>query len=311
MKKRLIIGFVLLLISFIQFLFVGISVPPWFILIFIYLFMIGGIAIFDAITLKFYNRSLTHILTKNKKNLLKFFLVSIIGTLLIEVIAHWFGKLWIYPSWNYLIYFVFAFTGFVLYWLFIVGSYLSTKAVIDYFRKGKKYVTKSFRWESKFFKVLGIVGIILLIISSFLVYFYYTNQSMPFVQLGDLFQKTSSYVLPYSVILLFVLSLWFILEYLQYKFKKTSLIKDIIHGHFTPFLSIIIGSFLFAIIVEIQNFVYYVWLYINWPLEEIIFLSLPMTMFLAWPLHYIIFLSLWRAFTDEQSEEVWKGDLIK
>lgn len=310
MKKRLILGIIILLISYI------ISFLPapnnFFYSSFTHLlFLVGFILIFDFITLKIYKKSLLNSLIKSKKNLLGFILISFIGAIILELIVNWSGKLWIYPDWNLAIYFLVFIPGFAIYWLVICESYLAAKSIIDYLKKGKKHVTKLFKWEDGFFKLLGIFGFVFLILTISLIYFDYTNQSLVFIQKQDISQKTSSYILPFYLIIGLFFSLWFILEYFQYNKKRTSLIKDILHSHFSPILAIILGSFILALLIESQNLLYNLWIYINWPFEEITLIGLPIMMFLAWPLHYILFLSLWRAFTDEQSEEVWKGDLIE
>jgi len=209
------------------------------------------------------------------------------------------------------LYFILFIPGFAFYWIVICESYLATKAILDLLRKGKIYITKSFKWEITFFKFLGILGVTLLVLSLILFYFDFSGQSSLFIRGLDLSQKTSSYVLPFYLVLTLFFGLWFILEYLQFSKKKSSLIKDILHYHFSPLLAIILGSVFLAILMESQNLLYDMWAYINWPLESITFIGLPIVILLTWPLHYILFLSLWRAFTDEQSEEVWKGDLIK
>ena len=312
MKRSLILGVIFIVASYlISFFYQGINnfIHP---LGTYSLFMLGCIKIFDFITLKIYKKSLISSLFKSKKNILSFVAISFVGGIILELIAKYSGKLWIYPSWGWTFYILTFVPGFAFYWLVICESYLASKSVIDYSRKGKKYVTKSFRWEDKFFKVLGILGSIILILTLSFVYFDYSNNpSSIFIQKEDISQKTNSYILPFYFIIGFFFGLWFILEYFQYNKKKASLIKDILHNHFSPLLAIVLGSFILAVIMESQNLLYDMWIYINWPLEQITFIGLPVVMFLTWPLHYILFLSLWRAFTDEQSEEVWKGDIVK
>lgn len=311
MKKRLVVGIVLLLISYIQF-FIPIKIfkqylHPFFSLV----LMTGFILILDAITYHFYKKSLLSKLLKNRKNIFVFILITIIGTTFLELFAHWLGKLWIYPYWNFFDYFIFFIPGFIVYWLFICESYLATKSIIDYLHRGKTFIKKPFKEEKGFFKILGVIGIGILITSIILTYIDYSNQDVVLVSLEDLDKVTSSYVAPYYIMIMFVLSFWFILEYIEYKRKKSSLIKDIMHDYLTPLGAIIIGSMFFAIILESHNILYKWWVYINWPFQEITFIGLPIMMFFAWPLHYIVFLSLWRAFTDKESSEVWKGDLVK
>jgi hypothetical protein len=62
--------------------------------------------------------------------------------------------------------------------------------------------------------------------------------------------------------------------------------------------------------MESQNIPVGLWVYTNWPLPGANILGLPLLIFLCWPLHYIAFLSLFRALSDRESRELWRGDLI-
>ena len=123
--------------------------------------------------------------------------------------------------------------------------------------------------------------------------------------------STISHKVNFSYIILIFLGVWFLAESSEYSQRKTSLLKDILHRYYIPLFAILIASFALAITWEIQNITYSFWTYLNWPLENIKFLGLPMIMFLAWPLHYIAFLSLFRAISDELSKEIWSGDTIE
>ncbi len=275
------------------------------------LLVIGFIKIFEASTLQFYNRSLIKEIFTNKKNLLTFVSISVVGAIILELVIHWAGKLWIYPGWNLPFYFLIFIPGFAFYWLFIAESYLGIKALIDHLKKGKKFVTKSFKWEKQFFNILGVVGIIILALSLFFFVTHFSGQSQTFFDVEDLSLKTVNYVLPFYIILPFFLGSWLLLEFVQFKKNKPSFLKDTFHGYFTPLITIIFGSILAGIVMEAHNIFYNLWIYINWPLEHLSIFGLPIIMIIVWPLQYIAFLSLWRAFSSQQSEEVWKGDLIK
>jgi len=273
--------------------------------------MIGVILICDAITLKLRHKSLINEIIKSKENVISFTILSVVSVFILELVAHWLGKLWIYPYWGYITYFLFLIPGFFVYCLLICESYLATKALFDYFHKGKKHVKKRFRWEHTLFPALGLIGLFLLIVSVVWIYQDYSKQGTALIEAEDLYSKTSTYVIPFGSILLIFLGLWFVLEYAEYRIKENSLIKDIVHSYPTPLISILVCSFVLAVFMESQNLIYNLWAYINWPFEGITFMGLPVTMFLAWPFHYVAFLSLFRVFSRKESSEVWTGDLIK
>ena len=309
MRKRIIFGIIFILISFVQ-IFIP-QITHLQLCLFFVVFAMGAVLIFDSLTLYFYKKSLLRDLRQNYRMFFKFLLVSTLGVILLDSIALGLGKLWIYPYWNFCIYLILFIPVFAGYWFLICESYLGTKAVIDYIVKGKKRVTKSFKYEKILFNILGIIGICLIIVTIFLIIRDYSLQGNILFSFDNISSKNSNYICPYGFIMLLFVAFWMVLEFIQHRLKKNSLVKDLIHGHFTPLLSILVSSFVLAIVLEALNLVHYLWEYINWPFVGVTFFGLPIMMFLAWPIHYILFLSLWRALTNEQSEEVWKGDLIK
>ena len=120
-----------------------------------------------------------------------------------------------------------------------------------------------------------------------------------------------NYKVNFIYVVTIFLGTWFVLESIEYFRKKTSLLKDIFHRYFNHLASILIASFILAIIMETENIPLGFWIYTNWPFENIRLLHLPIMMLVAWPLHYVAFLSLFRAFTEKQSDEILRGDLIK
>ncbi|MBI4226191.1 hypothetical protein HY612_03720 [Candidatus Roizmanbacteria bacterium] len=307
MNKKIYIGIVLFLLSYLQFLLPNNLIFAEILTIFWFLFMLGIILISDGLTQSIKHKSLLYVVLMNKKNFFSFIIISAIGALLLDGVAQWLGKLWIYPYFNFYFYFVFFFFGFSFYWLMIAESYLAVKAIIDYLKKGKQIVQRTFRFEQRLYNILGVIGVILILLSLILIFNDYLNQG------GYIFDisKNTGYKVNFLIIIMIFVGIWFVFEYIEYKYKKTSLLKDIIHHYPTPLVSILVASFLLALVMEIENLYHGFWVYTNWPLEEIRFLNLPVIMLLAWPLHYVGFLSLFRAFTEKESDEIWRGDLIK
>ncbi len=269
--------------------------------------MFGIVLISDGITEKIYKKSLLREIRKSRKNTILFFIISAIGGIILDGVVQWLGKLWIYPYFNTYTYFIFFIPGFGLYWLMIAESYLATKAIFDYLHRGKQIVRNYYWFEPPFYKFLGVVGVILISLSAFFILHDYTSNG------GYIFDISNhvNYKVNFIYIITIFLGTWFVLECIEYFRKKTSLLKDIFHHYFNPLVSILIASFILAILMEMENISYSLWQYTNWPFENIQFLNLPVMMFLAWPLHYVAFLSLFRVFTEKESDEIWKGDLIK
>lgn len=221
--------------------------------------------------------------------------------------AQWLGKLWIYPYWSAYFYAFIFIPGFSAYLLMIAESYLATKALFDYLRRGRKTITSYKSFEYKLYKPLGLTGILLIVFSLIMIIANYAKNG------GYIFNinQATNIKVGFVYILTIFVGIWFMLESVEFIRKKTSLLKDIFHSYFTPALAILTSSLVLAIIMETQNIPKGFWVYTNWPLDHIKFLGLPITMLMAWPLHYIAILSFFRAFTGSESDEIWKGDLLK
>ncbi len=103
---------------------------------------------------------------------------------------------------------------------------------------------------------------------------------------------------------------FFCLEYIEYKKKRTSLLKDTLHGYYNPLLAILTVSVFLAITNEIQNTNVYLWKYANYPWPNLAFFNVPAFIVLAWPLHFIIFLECWRAFGTNTSRVIYENEKL-
>lgn len=307
-EKYIIVGIILILLSIIQLFFPRQMINLTTSLFYLGFFYFGIILICDGITQKIYDKSQLHEILKNRRNLIVFSLVSLLGAIGAEGIMQWLGKLWIYPFWSQLSYIFIFIPCWIIYWLMIIESYLATKAIFDYFKKGKQIVTKSYNFELIFYKILGFAGLILFSLAIFLMirdYYLYQGKYV-----FEVIQNVT-YKVNFGYVVMVFLGAWFILEAIEYYRKETSLIKDMIHGNFTPLWSIIIGSLVLAILMELTNEPLGYWIYTHWPWENYKLFGLPVSIYLAWPMQYVTFLSLYRAITTDQSDEIWKGEILK
>lgn len=310
------IGIVFLAASYLQLLLPQYEnyadAPPYFwmiLFVFSALFIFGIIFVSEGITEAVYRKSLLHAIFKNAHTIIAYFALSMVGAVMLDGVSQWLGKLWFYPLLNNATYpFVFVFS-FAIYWLMVIESYLAVKALLDAVMKGKRMVRTYFGFERPLYTSLGALGILLIPIAAALMTNDYAVQRG-----GYVFELTKAvdYKANFGFILLMFFGTWFLFEAIEYFRKETSLLRDILHHYFTPLIAVVLASFGTALLMETQNFFAGAgaWVYANWPLQEVTFLGLPVVMFLFWPIHYIFFLSLWRAFSDKESDEVWKGDLV-
>ncbi len=316
MNTKSAIGITLLALSYGQFLLPRYEnyadAPPYFWAILFILgtfLMFGIIFISEGITEAVYKKSLLRAIFKNAHTVIAYLVLSMVGAVMLDGVSQWLGKLWFYPTLTNATYpFVFV-LGFAFYWLMVIESYLGVKALLDLALKGKRMVRTYFGFERPLYTSLGAFGILLIPIAAALMTNDYAVQRG-----GYVFELTHAvdYKVNFAYILFMFFGTWFLFEAIEYFRKETSLLRDIFHHYFTPLIAVVIASLGTALLMETQNFFAGAgaWVYTNWPLQEITFLGLPVVMFLFWPIHYIFFLSLWRAFSDKESDEVWKGDLV-
>ncbi|MBI2623242.1 MAG: hypothetical protein HYW65_01545 [Candidatus Liptonbacteria bacterium] len=317
MSVKFAIGIVFLALSYLQLLLprhenYGDAPPYLWITLTVLgaLFMLGIIFLSEGVTEAVYEKSLLRAIFKNAHTLIAYLALSMVGAIMLDGVSQWLGKLWFYPVLNnatYPIVFVFSFA---LYWLMVIESYLAVKALLDLWRKGRHTVRTYFGFEPPLYTSLGALGIILIPIAAALMTNDYAVQRG-----GYVFELTKAvdYKVNFSFILLMFFGTWFLFEAIEYFRKETSLLRDIFHHYFTPLIAVVVASLGTALLMETQNLFAGsgAWTYTNWPFQEVTLLGLPAVMFFFWPIHYIFFLSLWRAFSDKESDEVWKGDLIK
>jgi hypothetical protein len=307
MNKSFYFGLALLFLSYFQFLVPQASINLLVLITAWSLFMLGIVFISEGITLKFKNYSLLKTLFKSKRNLISYLALSTLGGILLEIYAQWLGKLWIYPYLNTHLYFLVFTLGFAMYWLMIVESYLAAKAILDKLRKGKKLVTKYYKREGYIYNYFGLFGPLLLAGATLGLYIDYSTVGTYYFSVNEIL----NYKVNFIFVLLAFIGLVFIFEFVEYRKRKTSFLKDLLHEYPVPLFSILFAFLVTALIMETVNTPNNFWVYLNWPYEHITFAGLPVSMLLAWPLHYLGFLSMFRAFSDENSVEIWRGDLIK
>ena len=271
----------------------------------------GIIYLGEAITRKFRNFSLFNHIVRNPKNLIAFLIVVVVNAVVLDGIMKYAGKLWIYPHWRTIDYATMILPAFTLYWLAIAESYLGLKTLVDYFTKGRHVIYKPLKIEKYLYPVLCAAGIIMIFWSVFIISEDYRGQVMPYFTTTEVFDISGSYAPPARVVIFIFTGLWFILEYIEYRRKRGSLIEDIVHQYFAPLIAIFLGVVVTGSIVEFHNIPVEGWIFTNMPYPEINFLGLPASVFLFWLLHYLVFLSLFRIIVKRETLEIWRGDLIE
>jgi uncharacterized membrane protein (DUF106 family) len=308
-QKRYVLGICLLLASFFPYI-LPVNFKTGLMLTLLYAFYCLGIALVsDHICEKLTGQSMLNTIVRAGKGRWYYFLIALVGGLVLEGTATYFGGIWHYPFYSLSTYFIITVVlgGFGWYFLCILLSYQAVKDILDKITKGRRFVGGDYSYEQWLYPSLLIMGLIGL--GVFLAELWSGTDAFRSFVLSVTNEKTP--YISFAQILWLNLWLFFIFEYIEHRRHRTSLLKDTMHGYLNPLLAILIVSVILGLYMEWQNVPIGLWIYKNWPWQHITFGHIPIMVFVAWPLHYVFFLSLYRALGDRRSREIWSGDAIE
>lgn len=249
-------------------------------------FTMTAIILCDQVTIALAHRSLLREATGSGRAWLSLLAIGALSGLLLDGIAQWLGKLWIYPYWNEAVYASTFVIGFCAYWLATAESYLAVRAILAHWRpKNTAAITR--RYEVALFRTLGLAGLLLCVAGVALLLGDYGRT-------GYIFQirKPLPVKVHFSYFLIAFVGVWLTLEWVQLARGRLSLLKTVLSGEWQPLCSLIIASAGFGVFWETVNAAHHFWIYTNWPLPQVQLMSIPVSVLLTWPLQYVIFLSL-------------------
>lgn len=273
------------------------------------LYCLGVAFLFDYLALIVSGNSFLQKILKKGVGRVRYFLIALLVGFILEFFATYLGGLWVYPFYSLSKYFLVAFLagGFGWYFLCILISYEAFKSILDKLLPGKRFVTKDYKYEKWFYKILLILGV-----CGFAVFLFGVVMNAGELErfVLDVSHVKVPYISFWDIMLVFVSS-FFVLEFIEYKKHRTSFLKDTLHGYLNPLLAIILCSVILGLYMETQNVPIGVWYYTNWPLQDFTIYHIPVVVYLiGWPAHYIFFLSFYRAFGDRRSSVIFSGDKV-
>lgn len=251
-------------------------------------FSMTAIILCDQVALLLAHRSLLQEATGSGKAWRAFLCIGALSGLLLDGVAQWLGKLWIYPYWNEPFYAGAFIVGFCAYWIATAESYLVVKAILSRWWgiKSEPLITRNS--ETAWFRGFGACGLALTAVGIVLL-------------LGD-YGVTGGYVfeirkrLPvqthFSYFLMTFAGVWLVLEWVQRERGRTSLLQTLLHGQWLPLCALLIASAITSLFWETVNAAHHFWVYTNWPWPQWQIMTIPVTVLLTWPLQYVVFLSL-------------------
>lgn len=244
------------------------------------------ITLCDQVTIALGRESLALRATGSAKAWSSFLCVGAIAGLLLDGAGQWLGKLWIYPYWNEAVYGATFVVGYCFYWLAIAESYLVVLAILRRRRLLPPITPKSY--EPALFRMIGGVGIVVTIAAVMLILMDYSKAG------GYVFEIRRRFPVKihFGYFLAAFIGVWMILEWIQVRLGKLSLIRTLLHGRFAPLVAILIASLVCSLFWETVNASHHFWKYTNWPIADWQLLHVPIVIFLTWPVQYVVFLSL-------------------
>ncbi|MBI2054641.1 MAG: hypothetical protein HYT39_00885 [Candidatus Sungbacteria bacterium] len=299
---QLLLGLIALSLSFLQ-VFLPLSFLTSSILgFFAVLFMIGAILVSDALAVRFGRPSFLRSLLFSRRRLLPFLLLSIIGGLLLEAVANWIGKLWIYPYFSVTTYIFVLVPGYFIYWLMIYGTYYAARAAVGRWAYSTPREYK--RLSHLLYPMGGLIAAFVLPVTLWLIFRSYFLEGGFII---DIAHPSAAYVSFVYVLLLF-LGVWLLLEFIEYIEGRGSLIRSLLSGDFAPLIAIVVATFTWGVLMELSNIPAFLWEYTHWPFSAWNIGGIPLSVLLVgWPVHYIAFLSLFQVFIRGKTfAGVWK-----
>lgn len=292
--KELIIGIVILVVSFLLFLYhhpvysLGIS---W----------LGFALLVDFANKKITGHSFFPI---NELRMKDFFIIAGCGILfcfIIEFFGVYTTRSWFYPSWSAMTYFILAPGAFLVYSLVLLSLYEMIKQLIAKYTPKGKPSEKEENFYKKFMLLETVLGPIGLIIS-----FFYVLNILARFEIGLFnFSASSGIEVEWWVFLVVGLSIFFIFESIAYRQKKETMTRDMIGGNFIPLFAIIIANCLSVLFFEFPNGPLQVWVFDNWAFNNLRLLNIPLVAFLAWPFQFLMLLSILRVAFKTKKIDIW------
>ncbi len=251
-------------------------------------FSLTEIILCDQVTIALGRESLLQHATRDRCSWTRLLCVGAVSGLLLDGLAQWLGKLWIYPYWNEAFYGSTFIIGFAAYWLAISESYVFVRAILNWIHRERPVRHTPRIHQAALFRAFGVAGIAL---TATAILRMWKEYRMAGGYVFEIRQRVPVHI-HFAYFLMAFIGVWLTLEWIQVARGKLSLLKTIMNGRLMPLLALLISSSVFSIFWETVNAAHHFWVYTNWPLPQWQLAHVPITVLLTWPLQYVVFLSL-------------------
>jgi hypothetical protein len=252
-------------------------------------FCTTAIILCDEAANRLEQRSLISEVTLSRGRFFEFVAAATISGLLLDGVAQWVGKLWIYPYWTKGLYVSTFVLGFCAYWLLLTETFLLGRALLRVLARSLRrqapppWIARALRGSALCGGVLTISGLALAARGYDSAGGYYFEISLP-----------SKPHVPFACFPLIFVGAWLILEFLQHRRGRDSLLSSILRGEWITLASVLLPAWIFGLFMETVNTAGHFWRYTNWPLQPYTVLGVPVVVLLLWPLQYVVFLSVYQ-----------------
>jgi hypothetical protein len=246
------------------------------------LFAVGVIVAGEGICGAFGGTSLGDVVVRDPPMLLRLLACGAVAGLALEITAQWLGRLWYYPWWTSWFYALMLVPGFMLYWLFIVESYLAAKAVLDAAVRSRPLCGSVRLWP------LGAAALLVYLALSI---GWYARRGFAFDVTGP-----SPAAPPFGYAALVVVGVALL---------SSALVTAAVRRYWVPFAAMVLAALVVSLAFELPNTVHWHWAYDHFP-GPVLPGGLPLTMFLAWPMQYVIFLAVPSALLPGLAAVFWQ-----
>ena len=272
----------------------------WFVVLPLGVSWLGLICLFDFFDRKYFAHTIIPDTVSRKKKMYRILLVGLVFCTVLEIFFVFIGRLWYYPFWSLKVYLLAAPFAYGAYTLLLFILYEFVKDAVLRYKK-----IQNLRVSKNFYKRI-MVAELWLGIAGFTLSTYYALRFLFDSRLSSFLINQKSEV-PASAfffgVMVFV-STFFIFEYWGSRQNKQTLTHDILAGNLWPIVFILIANLIAVIIIEFLNGPFQVWIFANWPYDNLRMLNIPLTAILVWPLQFPVFLSMIRVLFPAK-EAVW------
>lgn len=306
---KLLIAVVLLALSYLPHLLTPRDYGFWASLVYGALYYIGGAMIADAIIVFLTHKSLIRSVLSDPPVRTSFIKLGLIGAIPFSLAVSTFGGLWYFPHWTAAEYYILGYVllGWPAYFLFLTVCYQAFKLVLDLIILQRHPVGSYYPYERKMYKAFGVVG-------GWVAIMVITVGLQDSRWLTNFHVSVNSPQKPYLYWYWWLIAViaWIVLcEFMEYHRKRSSLLKDMLHGYYTPAIAVMLCGFSLAITNEFQNLPINLWHYANFPWVQTTILNIPLFVILSWPLQIAAFVEFWRAFGDKRATDMLFADATR